>query len=103
MRTLLGRRPRLRSVMQGEAAGAPCKHDHAHQGGRLDHKPPADALLSARGVFLTRAGRAILEGVDIDIGAGEIVTLIGPNGAGKTTLVRALLGLEPVDRGNIRR
>jgi zinc transport system ATP-binding protein len=61
----------------------------------------AGALISARALFLTRAGRAILQGVDIDIGAGEIVTLIGPNGAGKTTLVRLLLGLEAPDQGSI--
>jgi zinc transport system ATP-binding protein len=52
---------------------------------------------------LTRGGRAILTGVDIDIRPREIVTVIGPNGAGKTTLVRALLGLEPLDGGDIRR
>ena len=62
-----------------------------------------DALLSARGVSLARGGRTILEHVDIDIGAGEIVTLIGPNGAGKTTLVRVLLGLEKADGGTIAR
>jgi zinc transport system ATP-binding protein len=60
-------------------------------------------LLSARGVFIARSRRPILENVNIDVGAGEIVTLIGPNGAGKTTLVRALLGLETVDQGSIRR
>ena len=51
------------------------------------------------GLALARGGRAILQDIDIDIGPREIVTLIGPNGAGKTTLVRALLGLEPLDRG----
>ena len=64
---------------------------------------PEAALISAGGLFLTRAGRAILQGVDIDIGAGEIVTLIGPNGAGKTTLVRLLLGLDAPDQGSIRK
>jgi zinc transport system ATP-binding protein len=63
-----------------------------------------DALISARGLWLTRAGRAILQGVDIDVGAGEIVTLIGPNGAGKTTLVRVLLGLQaPVSGTTLRK
>jgi zinc transport system ATP-binding protein len=81
-----------------------CGHDHAkHAGVREPGPHRGDALLSARGIFIARARRPILDGVDIDIGAGEIVTLIGPNGAGKTTLVRALLGLEAVDRGSIRR
>ncbi|MGE5511725.1 MAG: ATP-binding cassette domain-containing protein [Bacteroidota bacterium] len=80
-------------------------HDHHHHAHapreRTPHDP--DALLSARGVALARGGRPILEDVDIDIAAGEIVTLIGPNGAGKTTLVRVLLGLERADSGTIRR
>jgi zinc transport system ATP-binding protein len=79
------------------------RHHHAHD----DAAPPlahdADALIGARSLWLTRAGRAILQGVDIDIGAGEIVTVIGPNGAGKTTLVRVLLGLEAPDKGTTRR
>jgi zinc transport system ATP-binding protein len=58
--------------------------------------------VSARNLTLARAGRTILEGIDIDIAPREIVTLIGPNGAGKTTLVRALLGQERVD-GEVRR
>ena len=78
---------------------------HEHDG--VDHHhhadPPlahdVDALISARSLWLTRSGRAILQGVDIDIAAGEIMTVIGPNGAGKTTLVRVLLGLEAPDRG----
>ena len=60
-------------------------------------------LISAHGVYLARGGRPILEGIDLDVAAGEIVTLIGPNGAGKTTLVRVMLGLEDPDRGLIER
>ena len=65
--------------------------------------PVGEALFSARSVWLTRSGRAILQSVDIDIAEGEILTLIGPNGAGKTTLVRVLLGLEQPDQGTVRR
>ena len=83
-------------------------HEDAHD--CADHAPSlsdaprrADALICARGLQLARSGRAILQGIDIDIGAGEILTLIGPNGAGKTTLVRVLLGLEKPDAGEIER
>jgi zinc transport system ATP-binding protein len=96
--------------MDGDEAGAmrpdapDCQPDRAAEDvARTGRPPEATALISARGLFLTRAGRTILQGVDIDIGAGEIVTLIGPNGAGKTTLVRLLLGLDSADRGSIRR
>lgn len=40
-----------------------------------------------------------LAGVDLDVGAGEIVLLQGPNGAGKTTVLRACAGLVPVVAG----
>jgi zinc transport system ATP-binding protein len=76
-------------------------HHHHHAGERREHD--AAALISARNLHLARSGRTILADIDIDISPGEIVTVIGPNGAGKTTLVRALLGLEPLDRGDIRR
>lgn len=76
-------------------------HDHSHARSQRDHD--ASALISARSLMLARGGRTILSGIDIDISPREIVTVIGPNGAGKTTLVRALLGLEPVDQGSMRR
>ena len=78
-------------------------HDHASQPAVSLPPRAAAALIGARGLSLTRAGRPILAGVDIDIAPGEIVTVIGPNGAGKTMLVRALLGLERLDRGEVRR
>jgi zinc transport system ATP-binding protein len=89
-------RPLARRV--GHDHGDHDHHDHAHYDGpALAHD--ANALISARSLWLSRSGRTILQGVDIDIAAGEIVTLIGPNGAGKTTLVRVLLGLESPDKG----
>lgn len=87
-------------------AGNGSPHFHFHDD---KHTPgasvpiSAEALISARALWLERSGRTILEGIDLDIGSGEIVTLIGPNGAGKTTLVRVLLGLVTPDRGEIRR
>jgi zinc transport system ATP-binding protein len=79
----------------------PGHHHHHHDHARLSPDPDPAALISARSLLLSRGGRPILSDIDIDIGPREIVTLIGPNGAGKTTLVRALLGLEPIDRGTV--
>lgn len=64
---------------------------------------PVTALISAQGLSLARNGRDILQQVDIQLQAGQIVTLIGPNGAGKTSLVRCLLGLIAPDSGQISR
>ena len=79
-----------------------CAEAHGHSAALA--KPfAAGALLSARGVGFSRGGRTIVEGIDLDVRASEIVTLIGPNGAGKTTLVRLLLGLAEPNRGEVYR
>ena len=70
---------------------------------RLDAASTAEPLVAARGLEIVKAGRTILQDVDIEVRPGEIVTLIGPNGAGKTTLARVLLGLELPTRGEIVR
>lgn len=44
----------------------------------------------------------ILTGCNLTLAEGEIVGVIGPNGAGKSTLVKALFGLVPVRRGQVR-
>ena len=43
----------------------------------------------------------ILNGVDIEVGEGEIVTIVGPNGAGKSTLMKAVFGLVPPREGTV--
>lgn len=45
--------------------------------------------------------RTILDGIDLDIRAGEFVALLGKSGTGKTTLLRILAGLETLDGGEV--
>jgi branched-chain amino acid transport system ATP-binding protein len=55
----------------------------------------ASPLLSIKDLATGYGKVGVLRGVDLTIGAGEVVALLGPNGAGKTTLLRAISGLLP--------
>jgi len=59
------------------------------------------ALLAARGLAAGYRGRRVLDRVDLELRAGEILAVIGPNGAGKTTLFRAFAGELPILAGEI--
>ena len=49
-----------------------------------------ELLLSVRGLTKSYGSQRVLQGIDLDIRPGELVSLVGPNGAGKTTLMRCL-------------
>jgi len=59
-------------------------------------------MLQLRNFSTGYAGRAVVRGVDLDVGAGEIVALVGANGAGKSTIAKAVSGLLPALGGEIR-
>ena len=62
-----------------------------------------EPLIAARSIRVAYGPHVILDGIDISIAPGEIVTVIGPNGAGKTTLIRVLLGLLKPSSGAVER
>jgi lipopolysaccharide export system ATP-binding protein len=60
------------------------------------------SALQARELVKRYRQRRILDGISLDVGAGEVVGLLGPNGAGKTTCFYMIVGLIRADGGHIR-
>lgn len=64
---------------------------------------PADgAVVTVRGLTKSYGDRVVVDRLDLDVHAGEVVGLIGANGAGKTTTVECLQGLRRPDAGHVR-
>jgi len=61
-----------------------------------------DTLIDIRGVSKAFGGVHAVEGVSVNLFAGEVVALLGHNGAGKSTLMKMLAGAFPIDSGEIR-
>lgn len=65
----------------------------------MDHIVVSDHLVKTFGVGAER--RNVLDGVSVEIRAGEFVAIMGPSGSGKTTLLFALSGMDDVDAGSV--
>src|SRR5439155_11724641 len=77
-----------------------------HPDGLAGHPPPGDAgrppaVLRLQDVAAGYGAAAIVSGVSISVGPGEVVSVIGPNGAGKSTLLKAITGRLPVMTGMV--
>src|SRR3954451_8086121 len=59
-------------------------------------------LLEMRGIVKEFPGVRALDGVDLDVLAGEVHCLLGQNGAGKSTLIKVLAGAHQPDEGTLR-
>jgi branched-chain amino acid transport system ATP-binding protein len=58
-------------------------------------------MLEVRGLNAWYDESHVVRGVDLDVAAGEIVTLVGRNGAGKTTTLRTIMGMIPKRAGSV--
>ena len=58
-------------------------------------------MLRVEDVIVRFDGHAALDGVSLDVAAGEVVTVLGPSGSGKSTLLRVIAGLERPDSGRV--
>ncbi len=63
----------------------------------MSHTP----LVRVSEVSVAFRGHTVLDGVNLTVEPGRIVTLVGPNGAGKSTLLKVAVGLLPPDRGRV--
>ena len=61
----------------------------------------AAPLLEMRGIVKAFPGVRALDGVDLQVRAGEVHCLLGQNGAGKSTLIKVLAGVHAVDAGEM--
>ncbi|WP_028663208.1 ABC transporter ATP-binding protein [Saccharomonospora halophila] len=57
--------------------------------------------LAGRGLVKTYGTQRALDGVDIEVAAGEAVAVVGPSGSGKSTLLHVLAGILPADAGEV--
>lgn len=64
--------------------------------------PPSTALLAVDGLTIAVAGTTLLRDVAFALQPGECLHLRGRSGLGKSTLLRALVGLHPRERGQVR-
>ena len=60
-----------------------------------------EPLVRMRDIVKKFGSTTVLDGIDLDVQRGEVVTLIGPSGAGKSTLLRCINGLERISSGTI--
>lgn len=62
---------------------------------------PASGGLKVSGLHKSFGARRVLQGIDLEVEAGQIFGFVGSNGAGKTTTMRAIMGILDPDQGQI--
>ena len=90
---------------QGGTTGAPGSADSAGGSGSAgtsrDRKDGRDVMLEIRDLRVNYGGICAVQGVNLSIERGSIVTLVGANGAGKSSIIRSIAGLNREVTGDI--
>jgi ABC-2 type transport system ATP-binding protein len=60
-----------------------------------------EPAVAVAGLQVSRGGRRVLHGLDFTVARGRITGLLGPSGCGKTTLMRAIVGVQIVESGDV--
>jgi zinc transport system ATP-binding protein len=69
----------------------------------VDARILGESVVRVAGAGVRRGGRWLVEGIELNIRRGEIVTLIGPNGSGKSTTAKLVTGVIKPDAGTVTR
>jgi zinc transport system ATP-binding protein len=77
--------------------------DASARASEMDLRLPGEEIVRVRGAGVRRDQRWLVEGIDLAIRRGEIVTLIGPNGSGKSTTAKLVTGVVRPDAGSVER
>ncbi|MFL6240377.1 MAG: ATP-binding cassette domain-containing protein [Actinomycetes bacterium] len=91
----------LRSRLRGHRTNAWPLPATGGERSEITRAATGTVLLRARDVRMHFGAVAALDGVDLDVRAGEVHALVGPNGSGKTTLLRVLAGAMPPHSGQV--
>ncbi|WP_169721430.1 ABC transporter ATP-binding protein [Brevibacterium album] len=81
------------------AAGASATAEAAT--GAAEGDAPAEPVVQVRGLTLAYGRKTVLDGIDLDLRAGECTMLLGESGSGKTTLSRSLAGILDTWTGSV--
>lgn len=90
--------PTVRAIYLGEGRSA-TRTTEPQERAAVVEEPP---LLELDGVSAGYGKAVALDGVSLEVRAGEVVSVLGANGAGKTTLTRVVTGLVPTRTGSVR-
>ena len=67
----------------------------------MPHIDPSDLAVEVRALSKSYGRVRVLDGLDLSLGWGQVLSVLGPNGSGKTTLLRALATLTSPDSGSV--